>query len=754
MMRNEPTAHSPLHRRMTVLLLMLFSVLSVAASESPQQQQAEAPLIAFDEDLRARLDALVTVGRDYAHWDDAWRFATGARRHFPGEGLLAPALSRVGIRHMLVVNHRFQPRLSLLIDQSPLRQSAVPPDAALLEAIRSAVDGGTLDARGQDLRGLAMIDGQPSLLAALPVVRESGNAQPGGWLAFTEPLAGEASQALLRMLGPSARAISREALATETLPPPVRAWLEATPPQPAVLSHREGGELSTWLAVRDLAGQALWVVRVDTTLPALAAATPEPSAPTTPPALLGGAGKTIILVLAALAGVALMMWRARRTPPRPGQPTRTPMPAVAAASHAAAPTPVPGPAAPAPALAPQKPPLAKTLPDAADIVDSAPDGVLLATVSEDRILRANAAALRLFGLSEAELKTQRVLQLLRTPPELGDAPEATLRLDTPTRNLHQVLLDATGTVRDVEVSVVPLQSAGGSTAAIFIREADPRSTEAAATRVSAEQLTVHYQPVVDLETERVCSLEAFPLWKDTAHGWIHPDDPLSIVGEDGAALTISRFVLETAARDLARWRGQNAALVPVSINVAVPVTDRDDVATALRHVVASGIGRELLQFEIMDEALMDRRSGRFRAELLQRWREPGLAITVDHCGARGRLFATDPEGVDAVKLDPGLLRDIATDLPDRAAIEALVQKANARNIPVIAEGVDRWQQIGILRALGCRQAQGPLFSRPLPADETLRFLRGGRLVLMKRDPLEDTDELPVLRLHKPQGRSG
>ncbi|HXR51369.1 MAG TPA: EAL domain-containing protein, partial [Steroidobacteraceae bacterium] len=79
--------------------------------------------------------------------------------------------------------------------------------------------------------------------------------------------------------------------------------------------------------------------------------------------------------------------------------------------------------------------------------------------------------------------------------------------------------------------------------------------------------------------------------------------------------------------------------------------------------------------------------------------------------------------VDCIKIDRGFVRDLVTDLSDHAIVGAIIAMARNLNIHVVAEGVEGWQQLEMLRNMGCHKAQGYLIARPVPAAEVLRFLR-------------------------------
>ena len=238
------------------------------------------------------------------------------------------------------------------------------------------------------------------------------------------------------------------------------------------------------------------------------------------------------------------------------------------------------------------------------------------------------------------------------------------------------------------------------------------------------QLDVHYQPIIDINTKRLSGFEALLRWRHPVQGWVSPEQFIPVAEETGLIVPIGEMVIQRAAQDMARWREQNATLVPVSVNVSAVQLERSD----LRHTIQSaleqhGIAPRLLQLELTERSLFEKRTGVFREDALDGLRDLGVQIAIDDFGTGySSLAYLKRWRVDCIKIDRGFVRDIVTDLSDHAIVSAIIAMARKMNIQVVAEGIEGWQQLEMLRSMGCHKAQGFLIARPVPAADVLRFL--------------------------------
>ncbi len=241
------------------------------------------------------------------------------------------------------------------------------------------------------------------------------------------------------------------------------------------------------------------------------------------------------------------------------------------------------------------------------------------------------------------------------------------------------------------------------------------------------QLDVHYQPIVDIQTRKVCGLEALLRWHHPTQGWLSPAQFIGVAEETGLIVPIGNFVIDRATQDLARWREQGAAVVPVSVNISAVQLERSDLCQIIKDALdRAKIAPGLLQVELTEGSLFEKRTGEFREDAIERLRELGVQIAIDDFGTGySSLSYLKRWRVDWIKIDRGFVRDIVTDLSDHAIVSAIIAMARNLNIQVVAEGIEGWQQLEMLRDMGCHKAQGYLFARPVPATEVRRFLRTG-----------------------------
>jgi diguanylate cyclase (GGDEF)-like protein/PAS domain S-box-containing protein len=250
-----------------------------------------------------------------------------------------------------------------------------------------------------------------------------------------------------------------------------------------------------------------------------------------------------------------------------------------------------------------------------------------------------------------------------------------------------------------------------------------------------QQFDVHYQPIIDIHTRRVAGLEALLRWKHPSQGFVSPERFIEVAEETGLIIPIGQFVLDRIGRDISTWREEGAHLVPVSMNVSAVQLER----TKLRELVQQAmlknrIGPQLIALELTEGSLFETRTGEFREDALASLRDLGVKIAIDDFGTGySSLSYLKRWRVDSLKIDRSFVRDIATDPSDHAIVSAIVAMARSLNIQVVAEGIETWQQLEILRSMGCSLAQGFLFAKPCSANDAMRYLRVDPVDLLEND---------------------
>jgi diguanylate cyclase (GGDEF)-like protein len=260
-------------------------------------------------------------------------------------------------------------------------------------------------------------------------------------------------------------------------------------------------------------------------------------------------------------------------------------------------------------------------------------------------------------------------------------------------------------------------------------EADARLKLSGRLRKAIEggKLHLNYQPQVDMRTGEVRGLEALVRWRDDEQGIVSPVDFIAVAEASGLVAALGEWVLRAACEQVAMWRELQLEPVPVSINVSPLQLQRADiVATFQRVLLETGTDPALLELEVTETALM--KNPEASARHLAQFRRLGMRVAIDDFGmgysSLGQLRALP---VDRIKIDRAFVRGIGAG--DSGAIAtAVVTLANAFGLSVIAEGVETQAQRAFLIGLGCVQAQGFLFSKPLDADAATRLLLQGAVL--------------------------
>jgi EAL domain-containing protein (putative c-di-GMP-specific phosphodiesterase class I) len=241
--------------------------------------------------------------------------------------------------------------------------------------------------------------------------------------------------------------------------------------------------------------------------------------------------------------------------------------------------------------------------------------------------------------------------------------------------------------------------------------------------IEADQLVLHYQPILHLPSGRVHGVEALVRWQHPERGLLPPGDFIAVAEVYDLIAPLTRWVLSTATRQAAEWADQGLPLF-VSVNVSAASltagTMADDVAAALG---AAGLSPERLIVELTETTVAEdpeRASAQFAA-----LRRSGVEVAIDDFGSGfsslGQLVNI-PAGV--LKIDRSLVAGAADRRSESAAaIAAVVALAQAFGMRALAEGVETVEQLALTATLGCTFAQGYYIARPMPAEDLLSWLR-------------------------------
>jgi diguanylate cyclase (GGDEF)-like protein/PAS domain S-box-containing protein len=240
------------------------------------------------------------------------------------------------------------------------------------------------------------------------------------------------------------------------------------------------------------------------------------------------------------------------------------------------------------------------------------------------------------------------------------------------------------------------------------------------------ELSLCYQPIVELATRRVVGAEALLRWNSADRGPISPARFIPIAEESGLIVPIGKWVLEEACREATGWQLDGRPPIKVAVNISGIQVMRDDLAQIVQTVLTdSGLPASALELEITESILITRVERCL--ETIRRIQVMGVSLAVDDFGTGfSSLAYLKRFRVDTLKVDQSFVRDLLEDSEGASIVRAIIDLGRSLSLHTLAEGVERQEQADHLLANGCRFAQGYLFSRPLPAREFRSFLDASR----------------------------
>jgi diguanylate cyclase (GGDEF)-like protein/PAS domain S-box-containing protein len=242
--------------------------------------------------------------------------------------------------------------------------------------------------------------------------------------------------------------------------------------------------------------------------------------------------------------------------------------------------------------------------------------------------------------------------------------------------------------------------------------------------VERDELTLHYQPVVNLRSGETTGLEALVRWRHPERGMLDPAEFVSIAEDSGLIEPIGRWVQERACRQALEWHQlrPDARPLDVAVNLSARQVSHRDLPDAVEEVIArTGLDPIHLRLEITEGVLVEESATAISS--LQRLNEIGVRLVLDDFGTGySSLAYLNRFPFHALKIDRSFVEALGIEQEATAIVEAIIGMARALSLEVIAEGVESEVQLAELRRLDCDYAQGHLFHAAMPEREVSRLI--------------------------------
>ncbi len=235
------------------------------------------------------------------------------------------------------------------------------------------------------------------------------------------------------------------------------------------------------------------------------------------------------------------------------------------------------------------------------------------------------------------------------------------------------------------------------------------------TALEAGQFVLHYQPQIDLCSGRVVGVEALLRWVHPEWGTVPPNRFVPVAEESGLIVPIGNWVIQEACRQAAAWDRAGLPPMMMAVNLSALQFKRGDLESELADALRqAGLQAERLELELTESSLVDDPQ-LVRARLLS-LHEMGVKLAVDDFGTGySSLSYLKRFPVDRLKIDRSFVSELVSDPDDEAIVRAIIQLAASLGLKTVAEGVENEATRARLQQLGCDEAQGYLFARPMPA---------------------------------------
>lgn len=343
---------------------------------------------------------------------------------------------------------------------------------------------------------------------------------------------------------------------------------------------------------------------------------------------------------------------------------------------------------------------------------------------------------------------QKVLRALAAPYDL-DGNEVFVTVSIGITLYPADSSDIETLLRNADAAMYGAKAAGRNnfqyyTEAMNARAAEKLQLETRMRRaLERREFVLHYQPKIDIASGRVSGLEALLRWQSPDQGLVPPAQFIPLLEETGLIVPVGEWVAQAACTQIRDWRDAGIRPVPVAINLSARQLRQPGFSEVMRRALTeSGIEPQLIQIEITESSLME--NPEEAIVMLKQLEALGILLAADDFGTGySSLSYLKRFPLDALKIDRSFVRDITVDADDAVIARTVITLAHSLGLKVVAEGVETEEQLRFLGENRCDEAQGYLFSKPLPAAACAALL-GTERPLHRARLAETADRTPAV----------
>lgn len=330
-------------------------------------------------------------------------------------------------------------------------------------------------------------------------------------------------------------------------------------------------------------------------------------------------------------------------------------------------------------------------------------------------------------LSDAKSQAECILESFEIPFEIGD---------------HQFRLsasigitfwptdgdDAEVLLRNADIAMYRAKDDGRGIFRMFTPELENKSAERLALEedlrlgLERDEFRVFYQPQVDIKTRTIVGMEALVRWDHPERGLVAPFHFIPVAEDTGLIVPLGEWVLRTACAQTKAWHNAGFSGLRIAVNLSARQFQQNDLAARIVRIVEeTQLDTSCLHLEVTEAVAVE--NVERTAATLAALKEEGLGVAVDDFGTGySSLGQLRDLPIDVLKIDRSFIHDPTS--PEKAAklVSAVIAMAHSLDLSVVAEGVETEEEFSFLGGEGCEEAQGYLFSKPVPADDFEKLL--------------------------------